>query len=244
MLLNKPVTGRLLRCKVLLLAVLLYSLPLNASETDPYESINRKVFAFNEFMDRWFLKPVAKGYRFITPEFVDRGVSNVFDNLGEIRNLLNAGLQGDFRHMGVSTGRFLVNSTVGIAGLVDVANRIGLEEREEDFGQTLGVWGVDSGPYVMLPFFGASSLRDAPARLVDWYTSPVAYIDDETVSYALRALDFIDTRADLIDTEALITGDRYTFIREVYLQQRRAYVNNGEAEDEFDSFDNFDDEEF
>lgn len=211
-----------------------------ASEEDPYESFNRKVFAFNEFLDRWFLKPVAKGYRYVTPDAVDKGVSNVFDNLGEIRNLLNAGLQGDLKHMGVSTGRFLINSTIGLAGLFDVADKVGLSERQEDFGQTMGAWGLESGPYIVLPFLGASTMRDAPGSLVDWFTSPLSYIDDEAVAYSLRALDIIDTRADLIDSEELITGDRYTFIREVYLQQRRAGVNNGLVDDDFDSFDDED----
>ncbi len=211
-----------------------------ADKVDPFESVNRKIFAFNEFADKWFLKPVAKGYRAVTPGFVDKGVSNFFDNLGEVRNLLNAGLQGDFRHMSVSTGRLLINSTVGLGGLIDVATDAGLLERQEDFGQTLGAWGVDAGPYIVLPFFGSSSLRDAPSRLVDWYSTPIAYIDDQAVSNSLRALDFIDTRADLIDAEALISGDRYIFLREAYLQQRRSLIANGELVDDFDDFDDED----
>ena len=213
------------------------SLPLAAEIDDPYQSINRRVFAFNEFMDRWLLKPVAKGYRWVTPEFVDRGVTNFFSNLGEIRNLLNSGLQGDFRQAGTATGRFLTNSTVGIGGLIDVATEIGLPHRREDFGQTLAVWGADSGPYIVLPFLGGSSIRDAFGTMPDVYTSPLTYMDDVAWRNSLRALDLVDTRADLIDSEALLSGDRYTFLRDIYSQRREAAINNGQSSGTVDDFD-------
>lgn len=214
-----------------------YSAIAAAVEGDPYESVNRKVFAFNEFVDKWLLKPVAKGYRWVTPGFVDDGVSNVFDNLGEVRNLVNGGLQGDLNHAGVSTGRLLVNSTIGLGGLFDVASKWGLEERKEDFGQTLAVWGVGDGPYVMLPLLGGANLRDTFSRIPDTYSSPVTYIDDVAVRNSLRGLDLVDTRADLIDVEALVSGDRYSFLRDIASQQREASINNGVVEDDFeDSF--------
>ena len=212
-------------------------LPSVAGPGDPYESVNRRVFAFNEFMDRWVLKPVAEGYRWVTPGFVDRGVTNFFSNLGEIRNLLNSALQGDFRQAGSSTGRFLTNSTVGIGGLVDVASEVGLEYRSEDFGQTLAVWGADGGPYIVLPFLGGSSIRDAFGRVPDVYLSPLTYMDDVAWRNSLRALDLVDTRADLIDSEALLSGDRYTFLKDIYEQRRQAAISNGvpsESSYEFD----------
>ena len=138
-------------------------------------------------------------------------MSNFFDNLGEIRNLVNAGLQGDGKHMAVSTGRLLVNSTVGVGGLFDVASHWSMQERDEDFGQTLATWGVDSGPYIVLPFFGGRTLRDAFTMIPDAYLSPINYVDDTEVRIGLNVLNVIDVRADLIDIEALVSGDRYTF---------------------------------
>ncbi|NNC54979.1 MAG: VacJ family lipoprotein [Pseudomonadales bacterium] len=208
-----------------------------ASEQDPLESFNRKVFAFNEFVDRWALKPVAKAYRWITPSFLDRGLSNVFNNLGEVRNTVNAALQGDFARMGTASGRFVLNASLGLGGLVDVASSVGITARDEDFGQTLAVWGVASGPYVVLPLLGGSSLRDALALPPDIYLSPATYLDDETARYGLRALEIVDLRADLLDAEALLTGDRYTFLREVFLQKRESDILNGKIPADFDSFD-------
>ncbi|MBT8149570.1 MAG: VacJ family lipoprotein [Pseudomonadales bacterium] len=219
-----------------LLALLCRAPLASASEEDPFENFNRKIFAFNEFVDRWALKPVAQAYRWITPGFVDKGISNVFDNLGEIRNLVNAGFQGDVAQLAVACGRFLVNSTAGIGGLIDVASRLELPQRDEDFGQTMGRWGVGSGPYLVLPLLGSSSARDVVALVPDFYLAPINYLDDESARHTLRALEIIDLRADLLDAEGLITGDRYTFIREVYLQQRRTDISNGELQDDFDSF--------
>ena len=209
------------------------SVPSFAESSDPYEGVNRKIFAFNEFFDKWLLKPVAKGYRWITPGFVDDGVTNVFDNLAEVRNLINGGLQGDLKHAGTSTGRLLVNSTVGLAGLFDVASGWGLEERKEDFGQTLAVWGVGDGPYIVLPFLGGGNLRDSISRIPDTYLSPVTYVEDVPTRNTLRAVDLVDTRADLIDVEALVSGDRYTFLRDISQQQRESSIKNGVVEDDF-----------
>lgn len=207
---------------------------------DPWEGFNRKVFAFNDVVDRYALKPVARGYRFITPDPVETGVGNFFSNLGEIRTTLNSLLQGEGGNAGVSTGRFLINTTVGIGGLFDVATRMDITGREEDFGQTLGAWGVGEGAYLVLPLLGPSTVRDTAGLPVDAYTYPLTYVEDDTVRYGLRALQIIDARAGLLDQEALIRGDRYSFIRDAYLQQRRFEVNDGElgedpfASDEFD----------
>lgn len=221
-------------CLTLILAMSLgLSDQASAAKQDPYEGVNRKIFGFNEFLDKWLLKPVAKGYRWVTPGFVDDGVSNFFDNLGEVRNLLNGGLQGDFTHAGTSTGRLLLNSTVGLAGLFDVATGWGLEERKEDFGQTLAVWGVGDGPYVVLPILGGKNLRDTFSRIPDTFTSPVSYLNDVPTRNSLRGLDLVDTRADLINAEALVSGDRYSFLRDITAQQRESSIKNGEVDDDF-----------
>lgn len=208
--------------------------PATAVDQDKFESWNRKVFAFNETMDRWFLKPVAKGYQAVAPGAVELGVSNFFDNLAEVTNVFNDVLQWKWRQAGNDTGRFLLNSTVGLAGLVDVAQKAGLEKSEgEDFGQTLAVWGVPRGPYLMLPLLGPSTLGDLPGEPVDWYTSPTAYVNPDRDRYMLTATDIIQTRAELLESEDMISGDRYIFIRDAWLQRREYLINDGEVDDEF-----------
>ncbi|MDN3555367.1 MlaA family lipoprotein [Halomonas maura] len=217
-----------------------------AHPEDPWEGFNRQVFAFNDTLDRYALKPAAQGYRFVTPDPVETGVGNFFANLGELRTTLNSLLQGKPGNAGVATGRFLINSTVGVLGLFDVASHMELVGREEDFGQTLAVWGVGEGPYVVLPLLGPSTVRDTAGLPVDSYTYPLTYVEEDKVRLSLRALDVIDTRAGLLDQERLIRGDRYSFIRDSWLQRRRFEVNDGElGEDPFasDEFD-FDDADF
>ncbi|GED21794.1 MlaA family lipoprotein [Halomonas halmophila] len=211
-----------------------------ANPEDPWEGFNRGVFAFNETLDRYALKPVAQGYRFVTPDPVETGVGNFFSNLGEIRTTLNSLLQGKGSNASASTGRFLLNSTVGVLGVFDVASQIGLHAREEDFGQTLGSWGVASGPYLVLPLLGPSTLRDTGGLPVDMYTYPTTYIEDDAVRYSLTGLRVIDTRAGLLDQEKLIQGDRYSFIRDSWLQRRHFEVNDGELGEDPFATDDFD----
>ncbi|WP_189466390.1 MlaA family lipoprotein [Litchfieldella qijiaojingensis] len=213
---------------------------------DPWEGFNRRVFAFNEALDRAILKPLAQGYDFVTPQPAQTGVGNFFSNLGEIRTVLNSLLQGKPGNAGISAGRFVINSTVGIGGLLDFATPMGINAREEDFGQTLAVWGAGEGPYVVLPFFGPSTVRDAAGLPVDIYSYPLTYVEDDQVRYGLTALRVIDARAAFFEQEELIRGDRYSFLRDAYLQRRRFEVNDGKlgedpfADDEFD----FDDDAF
>lgn len=213
---------------------------------DPWEGFNRKVFAFNDVLDRYALKPVARGYRFITPDPVETGVGNFFSNLGEPRTVLNSLLQGKVRNASIATSRFIINTTVGVAGLWDVASRMDITGQEEDFGQTLGAWGWEESRYLVLPLLGPSTLRDTGGLPADMYSYPTTYIDDDETRLGLTALRVIDTRAGLLDQEALIQGDRYSFIRDAWLQQRRFEVSDGElgddpfASDEFD----FDDADF
>ncbi|WP_231902377.1 MlaA family lipoprotein [Microbulbifer thermotolerans] len=206
------------------------------AQRDPWEGFNRAVFRFNDTADRWVLKPVATSYRQITPIFMQTGISNFFGNLREITNSFNSLLQGKWGQAGNDAGRFLVNSTVGVAGLFDVAKHVGLESGEgEDFGQTLAVWGMPSGPYVVLPFMGPSTLRDAPGGVVDWYTNPLTYINHDQTSYAFKFTDLVQTRAGLLQAETLLHGDRYILLRDAYLQRRDYLIRDGELEDDFGS---------
>ncbi len=205
---------------------------------DPYEGFNRRIFSFNNGLDKYFLKPVTKGYRYITPDIVETGVSNFFSNLLEVRNAVNALLQGKGGDAVNYTGRFLFNTTLGIGGLFDVASEAGIEKGDgEDFGQTLATWGVGSGPYIVLPLFGPSNIRDGIGIPVDMYTDPVNYIDDKPLRNGLTLLEIIDTRAKLLDSEKLLSGDRYVFMRDAYLQRREYLINDGDIEDTFGSDD-------
>ena len=205
-----------------------------AKSADPWEGFNRSVFRFNMKADKYLLKPFAKAYVRITPNFFRRGVSNAMSNVLELPSALNGVLQGNLRGAAHDTGRLLVNSTIGLAGLLDVAQYMGLHSRDsEDFGQTLAVWGVKSGPYVVLPILGPSTLRDAFATPVDWYSDPKTYIDHVPTRNTVRTLSVLDTRASLMPLEKSITGDKYVFMRDVYLQHREFVVKNGQVEDSF-----------
>lgn len=204
------------------------------TKNDPLEGFNRAVFRFNDGLDRILVKPVARAYRYIAPDFVETGVSNFFNNIREVPSLLNAGLQGKGKKSVAYTGRFLVNSTLGVLGLVDVAERMGMEKMdEEDFGQTLANWGVASGAYLVLPLLGPSTIRDGAAFPVNQAVNPVGYVDHDRTRNAITASGIIDTRAGLLDSENLITGDRYLFVRDVWLQRRKFLIQDGKIEDSF-----------
>lgn len=201
---------------------------------DQFEGFNRAVFKFNDTMDRWLLKPVAKGYHKVLPKPVKSGVGNFFDNLGEVTNILNDGLQWKWKQAANDSGRFLINSTIGVLGLFDVASRVGLEKSDgETFTQTLAAWGVPRGSYLVLPFLGPTTVRGGVATPVDWYSSPVSYVDPLEARLGFVAVDFIHDRADLLKTEELISGDRYLFVREVYLQRLEYLENDGVVADDF-----------
>ena len=199
---------------------------------DPWEGFNRKSYAFNEQLDAAVLKPVATGYVKVVPAFAREGVNNFFDNLEDVGTGLNNFLQGKPKEGASDLGRFLVNSVVGVFGLWDIATPLGLEKHYEDFGQTLGVWGVQSGPYLVIPLLGPSTARDAPAKVVDpsWYYSSA--IDNNTIYWSLWGLDKVRIRANLFQSEKLLDEaalDKYTFIRDAWLQRRRSMVFDGNA---------------
>lgn len=230
--------------KILILSLMLLVLPSCATvepgqepNPDPWEAWNRPVSSFNYALDRAILRPLAIGYRTVMPQFGEDAVSRIFGNVGEVNSLVNNLLQGQPKQAGNSTGRFLVNSTLGVGGIFDVASLLGLEKQDpEDFGQTLGVWGVGPGPYFVIPFMGPSTLRDAPSLAVDALLDPVNYIDEDVIRIPINGVDLIETRASLLENERLITGDIYIFIRDVYLQRREFLIKDGELEDDSDDF--------
>jgi phospholipid-binding lipoprotein MlaA len=212
------------------------TLPPNSprSPQDPWERWNRSVYKFNDVIDRAVAKPVAKTYVKIVPSPVRTGVSNFIANLNTPTVMLNDALQGKLKAAGSDLGRFLLNSTVGIGGLLDPATPAGLDRNDEDFGQTLGKWGVHAGPFVELPILGPSDLRDAPAKLVDNYTNPRAYIRNPWAKWPLWGLYAVDTRAALLSLDQTISHvyDPYAVIRDAYLQRRAYLVSDGKVSDE------------
>ncbi|MFT6465736.1 VacJ family lipoprotein [Halopseudomonas laoshanensis] len=206
-----------------------------SANADPWEPVNRVIFRFNDTLDTYTLKPIAKTYDRFMPQPLDDGISNVFGNLGEPRNLVNNTLQGKFRDAGVDMARFLLNTTVGVVGVFDVATRMGLQRNDEDFGQTLGAWGVSSGPYVVLPLLGPSTVRDGGARVPEALAnySYSGQIDHVPTRNTALGTDLVDTRASLLAQEKMIRGDRYNFIRNAFLQNREFKVQDGDVEDTF-----------
>ena len=199
---------------------------------DPWEGFNRGVFQFNEVLDRNLAKPVARGYNAVTPRPVNTGVSNFFSNLGELSNISNSLFQAKGEAAMISTGRFVFNTTFGVLGLFDVASYMELPEQDEDFGQTLGYWGVNTGPYLVLPFMGPSTVRDSAGMGVDYFNPDGWDLIESPENYYAIGLYVVDLRAFLLSYEDQITGDRYDFIRNTYLQRRNYLVNDGVVEND------------
>lgn len=203
--------------------------PDQRSAADPWEPYNRRMYNFNTAFDNVTLKPVAKGYRKVVPNFARRGISNFFGNLRTPGVAVNNFLQGKPGAGFSDIGRFLVNSTMGIGGLVDIGTSLGFEEHDEDFGQTLAVWGVGSGPYFVIPFLGPSTLRDTFTTPVDIVSNPLFYYENTSVQDKLRVLRIIDIRARLLNAERFLedSTDPYITLRESYLQNREYNVYDG-----------------
>jgi len=229
--------------RILLLLLLLAPFNAVAQEVlepekniDPLEWFNRPMFAVNDGLDRFLVRPVAKGYDFVMPDPAQRGVGNFFANLYDFNAAINGVLQGRFKGAAQGGGRFLVNSTIGVLGLFDVATSMGIRPYRTDFGHTLAIWGVPAGPYVMVPLFGPRTFRSGTGTIVDTYASVPTYIDNVPVRNSIWGLELVDGRARLLSADELISGDRYIFVRDAYLQQREAFVNDGEVVDEFSDF--------
>lgn len=198
---------------------------------DPWESWNRKVFAFNEGLDANLLKPVATVYSKVVPQFVRRSVDNFFGNAADAWSAVNNILQGKFQPAFEDTVRFTTNSVFGFFGLLDIASEFGLDHHYEDFGQTLGRWGLGAGAYVVWPLFGPSSVRDSIALPLDRSFSPAIVLNDGRAQWGITVLQVINTRANLLGASQLLDDialDKYSFLRDAYLQRRRSLVFDGE----------------
>ena len=214
----------------LLLALFVAQTPAYAQDQDPLETYNRAIYSFNDTVDKALLKPLAQTYKAVTPEFVDEGVTNFFGNLGDVITLANNLLQFKLDMAAQDSVRIVLNSTFGILGFFDVATPLGIAKNQEDFGQTLGVWGVGEGYYIVLPLLGPSSTRDIWRLPVDYFFTPVTYVDPASDRFIMRGLELIDTRADLLRVERAFGDaalDPYAFQREAYLQRRRNLVFDG-----------------
>lgn len=200
------------------------------SAHDPLEGFNRSMFAVNEVIDKYAAKPVAQVYDAGLPLPVKAGVGNFFGNIGDLWIGVNNALQGKFAHAGSDLGRLTINLTLGIFGLFDVASELGLEKHDEDFGQTLAVWGVGDGPYLFWPIIGPRNVRDTAGWAADLYVDPVATVDPVAVRNSLVGLRFVDLRASLLPADKVVEGaalDKYSYIRDAYMQRRRNQIFDG-----------------
>lgn len=216
---------------VLMLSACAANRPAPTEIHDPLEAVNRAVYSFNDKLDRYALKPVAKGYKKVTPSLVRRGVSNFFGNLGDVSVAANSLLQGKFEQSLFDTARVAVNTVIGLGGVLDIATKMDLVRHNEDFGQTLGVWGVPEGPYLVLPFFGSQTLRGTVGLFGDSQIEPLNSSDLSTsVRSKLVALNVINARSNLLAASSILDTaslDPYVFVRDGYLNWRRRQVHDG-----------------
>ena len=206
---------------------------------DPLEGYNRVMYSFNDTVDSAILKPVAQGYDTVMPDPISKSISNFFSNLDDITVVINDVLQFKLMQAFDDSSRFAINSTVGVLGLRDVASEFGYKKNNEDFGQTLGVWGLGTGPYLVLPLLGPSDVRDTVGLVGDYYTDPITYVKGPAARNPFVITDVIDTRAGLLSAEKVVDEaafDEYTFIRDAYLQRRQSLVYDGNPPDDFDVF--------
>jgi phospholipid-binding lipoprotein MlaA len=209
---------------------------LTGSQHDPLEPINRFTFAVNLKADEWAIKPAAQAYRAVIPTPVRTGVQNVFGNIADLWTGANNLMQGKINEAKTDATRVVINSTIGVVGVVDFASDWGYPKHKEDFGQTLGAWGVPAGPYIVLPLLGPSTLRDSVAQIgVDVHASPFRYLADPGARNSITAVRLTDSRSRLLDREKALQGvalDQYLFVRDAYLQRRQAQVLDGRSADE------------
>jgi phospholipid-binding lipoprotein MlaA len=222
----------------ILTTLLSFGVQAQSSPDDPWEGMNRTIYAFNDGLDKSVVQPVARGYEKITPKFVRNGITNFFNNVDDVNVVINDVLQLKFDNALHDSGRLLLNTTIGLAGFIDVASSVGLHKNNEDFGQTLGHWGVESGPYLVIPFMGASTVRDAVGLIPDTIFNPIGWIEDNKVRAATYGLERVDTRTYyFLADELRIEGDEYIQVREALLERRAYLVADGVVQDEEDEFD-------
>ncbi|MDA1075099.1 MAG: VacJ family lipoprotein [Proteobacteria bacterium] len=213
-----------------LILLLVTAFPLHASDdVDPWQPMNRKITGFNNFVDRWVMKPLATGYTKL-PGVVRATVTNVFSNAETPAIALNQFLQGKPKEGFHDAGRFLLNTTIGLAGLFDVASASGMEKHEEDFAQTFARWGIKSGPYFVIPLRGPSTVRHATGMVLDALTNPIGLINDVPVRNVTYGLFYVNLRASVLGAESLLTGDEYLFLRDAYFQRREYLISDGELD--------------
>ena len=225
---------------------------INSSNTsiektnDPWENINRGTHSFNLTFDKYLLSPLAKGYRYIIPEEIRLGIRNFLSNLKEPWTSINSALQGNISNTGNSVARFIINSTIGIIGFFDIATEIGFEKQKEDFGQTLAVHGLDTGPYLVLPFLGPSTVRDAMGKVVDFLGDPVTVALERNdknewiwIGTMVEGIDFREQNFEKFDNLKATSVDFYATLRSLYLERRNQMINN-EKFSEKDPFKEFD----
>ena len=222
---------------IFLISILLFGCATTASldERDPLENFNRGVYSFNQTMDEIIFNPISKLYKAITPDIIEKGVSNFFSNLGDLSVIANEILQLKFDKAASDVSRVLINSTIGLLGFFDISSEIGLPKHNEDFGQTLAQWGFKSGPYIVVPFFGPATLRDLSALVIDkGMLNPMFYIEDDMTKAGLLTLNYVDfksrfsNRNDLIGAASL---DEYEFIKNAYFEKRAYEINDGKIND-------------
>ena len=204
--------------------------PGTGDPRDPFEPMNRAIYSFNDGVDKVVMKPLAQAYQAVFPAIVRTGVSNVFSNLNDIVVALNNLLQGKIGPAFSDISRVMINTTVGILGIMDVASDLGIEKNDEDFGQTLGYWGVGDGPYLVLPFLGPRTIRDTAGLIVDWETDPTSYIDPNRDRNAVQGFRLVTRRAELLNASKVLevaSLDEYEFLRDAYLQRRRNLIYDG-----------------
>jgi phospholipid-binding lipoprotein MlaA len=213
-----------------LLFALLGGCATGTNPRDPFEPVNRGIYQFNEGVDKAILKHVAQAYRAVLPQFLRASVSNFFSNINDVVVLLNNLLQGKFTSAYSDFGRIAINTTLGLGGLFDIASEAGIEKHEEDFGQTLGYWGIGDGPFIMLPLFGPSNVRDTVGRFVDYKADLITYVDPNHTRNILWGIRLVNRRAELLDASTVLQTaalDPYEFIRDAYLQRRRNLIYDG-----------------
>ena len=213
--------------------------PFTFAEVDPFQNINEKTHNLNQTLDMQVASPVARFYKRITPDFLEKGITNFTHNIEDLSIGINNILQGKFNEGLSDFSRFTLNTSIGLLGFIDIASDLGLTKHDEDFGQTLAVWGVPDGPYLVLPGLGPSTTRDTLAMIPDAFLTPLWLIDHDRTSYSLTAIDLIDTRARYLGLESVVIGDEYLFYRDAYLQSRNFEIKDGDVEDDFDDFDDF-----
>ena len=226
--------------KITILFLIIFSTTIFSTEVDPFQEINEKTHNFNLVLDKQLATPVARIYKKVTPDLVEKSITNFTHNIEDLSIAINNILQGKINNGISDLLRFTINSSLGVLGFFDVASNLGFEKHDEDFGQTLATWGMGAGPYIVLPGLGPSNLRDTLSMLPDAFLTPLYVVDHDRTSYSLTAIDIVETRARYLGLESVVIGDDYLFYRDAYLQSREFDILDGEVSEEFDEFDDFD----